>query len=54
MIAIDRFLDEFDRNLAIQDIPDIAVVQRIEMRDIEQILDQQSIVRIDFPIAARL
>jgi hypothetical protein len=40
-----RFLHQLDRDLALLDVADVAVVQRIEVRDVHQILDQQHVVR---------
>ena len=40
-----RFLDQLDRDLALLDVADVAVVQRVEVRDVEQVLDQQDVVR---------
>jgi hypothetical protein len=39
--AVVRPLLELNRDAAVLDITDIAVVQRVEMRDVEQVLDQQ-------------
>ena len=46
-IAFDFLLDELDRDLAVREIADVAVVQRIEMRDVEQVLDEEPVIRRD-------
>src|SRR3546814_8398815 len=43
-VAVGGALLELDRDPAVLDVTDVAVVKRIEMRDVEQVLDQQKIV----------
>ena len=43
--AVQRFLDQLYRDLALLDVADVAVVQRVEMRDVHQVLDEQRVVR---------
>ncbi len=43
-IAVDLAFLELDRNAAVGDVSDIAVVKRIEMRDVQQVLDQKDVV----------
>jgi len=40
-IAVAGSFVERDRDAAVLNITDVAVMQRVEMRDVEQILDQQ-------------
>src|SRR5206468_4544891 len=43
----DLALLELDGDTTVGDVADVAVVQRIEMRDVEQVLDQQEIIGRD-------
>jgi len=43
-IAVDLAFVQVDRNAAVRDIADIAVMQWIEVRDVEKVLDQKEII----------
>src|SRR6185312_4270548 len=47
-ISIYLAFFEFDRNRAVGEVADVAVVQRVEMRDVEKIFDQKQVIRRHF------
>src|SRR5688572_5467379 len=43
-ISIDDFVDHLHGDLAVRYVANVAIVQRIEMRDVEQVLNQKNVV----------